>query len=172
MTSSSRVHINFQCAIRKISHSLVSEEEYIQLKFLPRWDHCLQSEPTKHHLRNLLIVKADEYYKSLWTENSPQRVILLNNVVMGNAMKLQSNRKGLIRVGKLLLRTKTSQLTAYKPPDGYHSVVGEPGNILSYPEAVGECLIPSIRRCIRLIDGRLLVYDVCAQVVLMLPFLF
>ncbi|KAJ3475344.1 hypothetical protein NLI96_g11898 [Meripilus lineatus] len=86
--------------------------------------------------RNLLIVKADEYYKSLWTENSPQRVILLNNVVMGNAMKLQSNRKGLIRVGKLLLRTKTSQLTAYKPPDGYHSVVGEPGNILSYPEAV------------------------------------
>ncbi|KAH9967417.1 hypothetical protein BC827DRAFT_590408 [Russula dissimulans] len=60
--------------------------------------------------------KANDYSTST---ASPWKAMLLNDVVMGKAIKLT--------------RTDTS-LT--KPPQGYDSVIGEPGGDLNYDEAV------------------------------------
>jgi len=70
--------------------------------------------------------KANDYSTSTTSSNN---AMLLNDVVMGKGIKLE--------------RTDTS-LT--KPPQGYDSVIGEPGGDLNYDEAVvydQDAIVPS-----------------------------
>ncbi|KAH9932380.1 ADP-ribosylation [Fomitopsis serialis] len=61
--------------------------------------------------------KSNDYVKVLG--GSPHKAMLLNDVVLGKTKKLTTNNSGLT-----------------EPPQGYDSVVGEPGGVLNYDEAV------------------------------------
>lgn len=83
---------------------------------------------TKHKFRRFGIgiyttscsSKADDYSVSPETgSESPFRVMLVNRVVVGNPYTLRDNAPNLI-----------------EPPSGHHSIVGEPGVDLNYPETV------------------------------------
>ncbi|KZT66593.1 hypothetical protein DAEQUDRAFT_674722, partial [Daedalea quercina L-15889] len=63
--------------------------------------------------------KSDDYVKE--SGGSQCKAMLLNDVVMGQPIKLSANNSALT-----------------EPPAGYDSVVGEPGGDLNYDEAVGE----------------------------------
>jgi len=60
--------------------------------------------------------KANDYYSGSASAN---RAMLLNDVVMGNTIKLT-----------------TSNASLTKPPAGYDSVIGEPGGDLNYDESI------------------------------------
>ncbi|CAK5271842.1 unnamed protein product [Mycena citricolor] len=61
--------------------------------------------------------KADDYFTGV--AESPFRVLLVNRVVVGNALMRHYNAVDLV-----------------EPPSGYHSIVGEPGGDLNYAETV------------------------------------
>ncbi|KAJ7067356.1 hypothetical protein C8F01DRAFT_1247736 [Mycena amicta] len=61
--------------------------------------------------------KADDYFTGV--AHSPFRAVLVNRVVVGTSFNRQYNAQDLI-----------------EPPNGYHSVVGEPGGDLNYGETV------------------------------------
>jgi len=60
--------------------------------------------------------KSNDYYGG---SASPNRAVLLNDVVMGKTIKLTTN---------------TPNLT--EPPAGYDAVIGEPGGDLNYDESI------------------------------------
>ncbi|KAI0300493.1 hypothetical protein B0F90DRAFT_1951105 [Multifurca ochricompacta] len=60
--------------------------------------------------------KANDYYAG---SASPNRAMLLNDVVMGKTIKL-----------------KTTNTSLTKPPPGYDAVIGEPGGDLNYDECI------------------------------------
>ncbi|KAH9975493.1 hypothetical protein BGW80DRAFT_1297337 [Lactifluus volemus] len=61
--------------------------------------------------------KANDYYGG---STSPNKAMLLNDVVMGKAIKLT-----------------TTNTTLTQPPAGYDAVIGEPGGDLNYDECIG-----------------------------------
>ncbi|KZT64780.1 ADP-ribosylation [Daedalea quercina L-15889] len=61
--------------------------------------------------------KADDYVEE--RGGSPYKAMLLNDVVLGKTIKMRVGNEGLT-----------------KPPNGYDSVVGEPGGDLNYDEAI------------------------------------
>jgi len=60
--------------------------------------------------------KANEYYEG---STSPNRAMLLNDVVMGKTIKLTTNATSLTQ-----------------PPEGFDAVIGEPGDDLNYDECI------------------------------------
>ena len=72
---------------------------------------------------------------------SPNRAMLLNDVVMGKTIKLTTDTPSLTQV-----RCTDSvdcyfvlHLESPQPPAGYDAVVGEPGGSLNYDECIGTC---------------------------------
>ncbi|KAH9067953.1 ADP-ribosylation, partial [Lactarius vividus] len=69
--------------------------------------------------------KANDYYGGSASSN---RAMLLNDVVMGEGIKLTTTDESLT-----------------KPPAGYDSVIGEPGGDLNYDESIGAVENDAIR---------------------------
>lgn len=70
--------------------------------------------------------------------NSPYKAMLLNEVVMGKAIKLYTDQPSLTEVQILLCAVNEYRHTDYgQPPTDFDSVIGEPGTILNYDEAIG-----------------------------------
>ncbi|KAI0002452.1 hypothetical protein BJV74DRAFT_765325, partial [Russula compacta] len=79
--------------------------------------------------------QANDYYSDAGS-GSPNRTMLLNDVVIGKTVKL----------------TKTDQ-SLTQPPAGFDAVIGEPGRDLNYDECIGTCKNEAIR------PSFLIVYD-------------
>ena len=66
--------------------------------------------------------------------------------------KENEDRRQKLKKGGFIITTRVlPNHISYKPPSGYHAVVGVPGKCLKYGETVGTCFGHSTRDCIRLI---------------------
>lgn len=82
--------------------------------------------------------------------------MLLNEVIMGKAIKLTQEDQSLTEVSFLFLVSTWLQLSLFnffciEAPQGYDSVVGEPGGVLNYDESIGKSVQDGIR-CHQLIS--------------------
>ncbi|PSR79830.1 hypothetical protein PHLCEN_2v6876 [Hermanssonia centrifuga] len=78
--------------------------------------------------------------------------MLLNDVVLGKTVKL-----------------KVSDPTLNQPPNGYNSVIGEPGGDLNYDESIGEelfsvllTLAMELMPSMGLQSTRMMLFDLCS----------
>lgn len=65
--------------------------------------------------------------------------MLLNDVVMGKAIKLKTTDQSLTQVRRCIPRNISFRISKIQPPPGYDAVIGEPGGDLNYDECIGEC---------------------------------
>ncbi|PSR86934.1 hypothetical protein PHLCEN_2v5282, partial [Hermanssonia centrifuga] len=99
------------CFLCSIIQSSFDKAQFLQSTNFGRFGHGIYTSATSS--------KADAYVRQV--QPSPYKAMLLNEVIMGNPIKLT---------------TKDEDLT--KPPDGYDSVVGEPGDELNYDESIDK----------------------------------
>lgn len=69
---------------------------------------------------------------------SPNKAMLLNDVVMGKVIKLTRTDTSLIQVWYIhSVKCFLSMPPCAQPPHGFDAVIGEPGGDLNYDECVG-----------------------------------
>ena len=88
--------------------------------------------------------QAKDYIHELG--GSPYKSMLLNDVVLGNTVKLYDDDPTLTQVSLLMISKVHGLFWCWtnKPPAGYDSVIGEPGSSLNYDEAIGMCNAPFV----------------------------
>lgn len=88
-----------------------------------------------------IVYQANDYVGQLGS--SSYQAMLLNDVIMGKTIKLTVSDVSLIEVSLTFsssVHKFNDNNVSIQPPQGYDSVVGEPGNDLNYDESISESL--------------------------------
>ncbi|KAI0292719.1 hypothetical protein BC826DRAFT_894634, partial [Russula brevipes] len=105
----SKLCTNDACSLCRIIESSFQLPEWVSAQTLVRFGYGIYTSATSSK------VNCDYYGGSA----SPNRAMLLNDVVMGKSIKLVTNNESLTQ-----------------PPAGYDAVIGEPGGDLNYDECI------------------------------------